>query len=979
MAEEDVRYRVLVDVEEAIAGLRRFDAERQRVAEGAARAAGPGLSLVSGGGAAAGQGQAAAAAETEAAGVAAAARVEAARVAERAVTEGYRAQVEAARLAGREEAAAARESAAERKEAMAGVNEAGKAAFGNLFGTVLTAALVVEGIKSVIEEVIHLGEELAKEAIEASRAERSLTAMATTANLPLGEATAQVHALAEEFHLSERAATNLYTGVLRFTESAHRVEQTQGFFEALGKALVSSGHSLDEMDAVITRLQARPEMALKRLFGVDAKDVLADYAAALGTTADKLDLAEQRQAAMVAVMELAKDRTVDLNAYFQAAAGRSEALAAEWENLKEKLGLAIVNSETFSRVLAQVSDLIVELDKHSGDLTRTLADLEPTLRFITQWLVAAAALLIHVSIAIKDLANGIEYLGVVAKQAVVDTNPLLSLLRDLGYLDTRAKSEARIAQLEREGAANKKAFDDVSKYAQQMIDALGNMTGGAADAGEKAGASFGAGFITSIGAAWQRQVLSMAADAAPILQRAQEAADAAAKQARDAAAGKIESQGTGSAAAVSSLSYEVQKDALTGSVPDQIAKLLVDQTQAIAAFKSQYADFINGAIGGQERLAEFTRLQNMKTDLERTRLDNAAYERRNDAREQDTIAHLRAEGQVHTAANEEHELQLKQWADQYRKEYAGVGVGAATIEREIADHRTTWLEIWALDYEREIKKAALKAAGEALKAVAAVAEAALKRADRAGQGTRRDLTVQFNMGQEARDVEAVGKAFGFASQNAAILKLQIKAIQDIQAGHFGRGIVEGLKAIVKETLFSAQAFEQMGASIGNAILGVIQHTDTFGNAIKKFFLGLIGDLAIQFGGFLILVGTGMATVGVLFGLSGGAAIAAGIALIAFGTVMKGLAAGASQAAGSSGAAAGDSGGGAGSSGGSSPSKIHQIGFPTSGEQPIKVEFSVSGNSDPAIKALVEHLVSKGVITVKSAHRQHRMTLKKAVA
>lgn len=64
------------------------------------------------------------------------------------------------------------------------------------------------------------------------------------------------------------------------------------------------------------------------------------------------------------------------------------------------------------------------------------------------------------------------------------------------------------------------------------------------------------------------------------------------------------------------------------------------------------------------------------------------------------------------------------------------------------------------------------------------------------------------------------------------------------------------------------------------------------NSFKSFgavFLKTIAQLAIQFGTFLILVGTGMSAVGTLFGFSGAGAIAAGIALTIFGGALGALA------------------------------------------------------------------------------------------
>lgn len=138
-------------------------------------------------------------------------------------------------------------------------------------------------------------------------------------------------------------------------------------------------------------------------------------------------------------------------------------------------------------------------------------------------------------------------------------------------------------------------------------------------------------------------------------------------------------------------------------------------------------------------------------------------------------------------------------------------------------------------------------------------------------------------------LDGVGKAFGFVSSNFDNLNRQVDALAKIQAGDISGGIIEGLKAITAEALFSQQAFVSFGDAAGNAILGLINGTETVGSSLKKFFFGLLGDLAIQFGTFLIGIGVGINAVGFLFGISGFAAVAAGVALVALGTVLKGLA------------------------------------------------------------------------------------------
>lgn len=67
---------------------------------------------------------------------------------------------------------------------------------------------------------------------------------------------------------------------------------------------------------------------------------------------------------------------------------------------------------------------------------------------------------------------------------------------------------------------------------------------------------------------------------------------------------------------------------------------------------------------------------------------------------------------------------------------------------------------------------------------------------------------------------------------------------------------------------------------------------TGGNAFKDFgkqVLSMLGSIAVQIGQFFILVGAGMSATGAILGLSGGAAIAAGVGLTVLGGVLQGMA------------------------------------------------------------------------------------------
>ncbi len=145
------------------------------------------------------------------------------------------------------------------------------------------------------------------------------------------------------------------------------------------------------------------------------------------------------------------------------------------------------------------------------------------------------------------------------------------------------------------------------------------------------------------------------------------------------------------------------------------------------------------------------------------------------------------------------------------------------------------------------------------------------------------------------------------------------------------GTVEPALTAFQEQLDSlaASVRQKLVSGISAGIQAVVGALKTGGNAFKAFgqqILVMLGDMAIQIGETLLLTGIGMEAVRQsIVGLTGGPAIMMGIALIAFGALLKSM-------GGGGGASAGASAGG-GSSGGSSTGSAADV----SGEDVSQLE------------------------------------------
>lgn len=154
-----------------------------------------------------------------------------------------------------------------------------------------------------------------------------------------------------------------------------------------------------------------------------------------------------------------------------------------------------------------------------------------------------------------------------------------------------------------------------------------------------------------------------------------------------------------------------------------------------------------------------------------------------------------------------------------------------------------------------------------------VAEIERSRVEREAELAKRSALAEETKLQEMRNAQTQHDLF-LAQQKAEQAK-KLLATQKKELANFQRSI---------QTSFvggMVSAFSSFGQAMA-----------TGGNAFKDFgkqVLSMLGSIAVQIGQFFILVGAGMSATGAILGLSGGAAIAAGIGLTVLGGVLQGMA------------------------------------------------------------------------------------------
>lgn len=170
----------------------------------------------------------------------------------------------------------------------------------------------------------------------------------------------------------------------------------------------------------------------------------------------------------------------------------------------------------------------------------------------------------------------------------------------------------------------------------------------------------------------------------------------------------------------------------------------------------------------------------------------------------------------------------------------------------------------------------------------------------------------------------------FANDSAERLRA-VRQEAETLVGYLKTGFINGI----------ANAFSAVGASLVNGSNGF----EAFGKSILR----TLGQLAIQVGSFFIAVGAGLAATTILFGFSGAAAIAAGVALVTLGGALQALAGGGGGKGGGA-EAASSSNGAQDSGGGVSAGTAAPIGESLTSAQSVErqapgtsVEVNIAGN------------------------------------
>lgn len=211
---------------------------------------------------------------------------------------------------------------------------------------VFSGTLLADFFRAGLQAAAEFSAESVRAAAEAEKAQRYIFNSATSAKVALDAQFVSAEKLRKELGLSRVEAQGGLAGAIQLSSSVGRPQDAELFFKRLADLRASRGVSTD-----ITELQRQlftSDEGTDKLFGKNPSTIHAEYAATLGTVAEKLSDAQKNQAIWNAVVTEGEKVVGAASGAVQTQAGRVDLLAGRWTDFKSVLGDAVLENGLFN-------------------------------------------------------------------------------------------------------------------------------------------------------------------------------------------------------------------------------------------------------------------------------------------------------------------------------------------------------------------------------------------------------------------------------------------------------------------------------------------------------------------------------------------------------------------------------------------------------------------------------------------------------
>ncbi len=251
------------------------------------------------------------------------------------------------------------------------INQAGKA--GTSLKDVFTGNLLADFFRRGADAAVDFGVKSIQAAALAEDANRRLEFSATQAGLSYVRAAELAESFGKRIGASNKEAAQTLADIIELAKRAGRsgdIDQIQGRFADLAAARGLRGA---ELQTLIGTILSGADEGLNRLGIKDPGKLKADFAATLGTTADKLNEAQIARAALTAVLEKGAEAEGESEKRLRGVAGQLDSASAAAENLTTQFGQAITQSVEFRDGIVSLNTVLGSLVTSHEEARRQLA------------------------------------------------------------------------------------------------------------------------------------------------------------------------------------------------------------------------------------------------------------------------------------------------------------------------------------------------------------------------------------------------------------------------------------------------------------------------------------------------------------------------------------------------------------------------------------------------------------------------------
>lgn len=230
--------------------------------------------------------------------------------------------------------------------------------FGSSVSNIFTGNLLADVFQQGASAAVNYAKQAVAASAAASDAQRVLKSSTTEAGQSYVDAAVKAEDFARRVGLSNTEAARTYAALTSFANQAGQGDKKDLFIERFTDLTAARGIAANQLGDLARQLGTLQDESTDKLFGKNPSAFYDSYARSLKKTADSLDDTERRAAVFFASIDKGAEFLGAANERLDSTAGKLDAAAAGFDNLKTAFGDATTNSVEFQEGLRTLVGLL---------------------------------------------------------------------------------------------------------------------------------------------------------------------------------------------------------------------------------------------------------------------------------------------------------------------------------------------------------------------------------------------------------------------------------------------------------------------------------------------------------------------------------------------------------------------------------------------------------------------------------------------